>query len=113
MKWSLEECNFFKDDVCFMKLKPSFVCVEMAYLGYITFNFIELRFWINDKDATSKQIMYHHILVVIGVFMGLYGGFAAAGVSNVACLCEISNIFLNYRSMWSKEEQNDPIPTIN
>lgn len=58
-------------------------------------------------------MVIHHVMVVTGVWMGLYGGFAAAGVSNVACFCEVSAIFLNYRSMWSKSEQNDPIPTVN
>ena len=108
-----QECDFFRDDVCFMKLKPSYVCIEMVYIGYITENLVEYKFWIGDKDATSKQMVIHHVMVIIGVWMGLYGGFAAAGVSNVACFCEVSAIFLNYRSMWTKDQQNDPIPTIN
>lgn len=52
-------------------------------------------------------------MVVVGVWLGMYGGFAAPGISNVACFCEVSAIFLNYRSMWSKEEMNDPVPTLN
>ena len=96
-----------------MKLKPRFVAVEMVYIGYITENFIEYKFWVGDQDDTSKQMLWHHVMVVFGVWMGLFGGFAAAGVSNCACFCEVSAIFLNYRSMWSKKEMNDPIPTVN
>jgi hypothetical protein len=96
-----------------MKLRPRFVAVEMVYIGYITENFIEYKYWIADNDPTSKQMIIHHVMVVTGVWMGLYGGFAAAGVSNCACFCEVSAIFLNYRSMWSKKEMNDPIPTVN
>ena len=39
---------FFTDDVVFMTVNPTFVCIEMVYLGYITQNWIELRFMIND-----------------------------------------------------------------
>jgi hypothetical protein len=39
---------FFKDDVAFMTVHPPYVCIEMIYLGYITQNWIELRFMIND-----------------------------------------------------------------
>jgi hypothetical protein len=110
---SQKDCDFFTDDVCFMKMRPRFVAVEMVYIGYITENFIEYKYWIADNDPTSKQMIIHHIMVVSGVWMGLYGGFAAAGVSNCACFCEVSAIFLNYRSMWSKKEMNDPLPTVN
>jgi hypothetical protein len=52
-------------------------------------------------------------MVIPGVLIGIWAGFAAPGVSNLACLCEISAIFLNYRSMWSKDEMNDTLPVIN
>ena len=110
---SQKDCDFFTDDVCFMTMKPRFVAVEMVYIGYITENFIEYKYWIADTDATSKQMLWHHVIVVTGCWLGMYGGFAAPGVSNCACFCEVSAIFLNYRSMWSKEEMNDPIPTLN
>lgn len=58
-------------------------------------------------------MVWHHVMVVIGVWLGMYGGFAAPAISNCACFCEVSAIFLNYRSMWSKKEMNDPIPTLN
>jgi hypothetical protein len=52
-------------------------------------------------------------MVIPGVFVGIWAGFAAPSVGNLACFCEISAIFLNYRSMWSKEEMNDTLPSIN
>lgn len=52
-------------------------------------------------------------MVIPGVFIGIWAGFAAPGVGNIACFCEISAIFLNYRSMWSKDEMNDTLPSIN
>jgi hypothetical protein len=68
---------------------------------------------INDTDPTSKQLLAHHQMVIPGCLIGIWAGFAAPGVSNVACFCEISAIFLNYRSMWGKEEMNDNLPAIN
>lgn len=43
-----KDCDFFTDDVCFLKMKPRFVAVEMVYIGYITENFIEYKYWIGD-----------------------------------------------------------------
>ena len=110
---ALKDCNFFNDDVCFLKMKPRFVALEMVYIGYMTENYIEYRYWVGDKDKTTQQMLWHHIMVVIGVFLGMIGGYGCPGVANMACLCEVSAIFLNYRSMWTKEEMNDPIPTLN
>jgi len=58
-------------------------------------------------------MIWHHYLVILGIFCGLYGGFTTVLVSNLGSLCEVSAIFLNYRSFFTKEEMNDPIPTIN
>ena len=59
-------------------------------------------------------MLIHHIMVVTGTLMGIYAvGYSAGGVCNVAAFCEVSAIFLNYRSMWSKEQMNDPAPTVN
>ena len=36
--------NFFNNDVCFMQVDPKFVMAEMVYVGYLTQNYIELKF---------------------------------------------------------------------
>lgn len=104
---------FLYDDVCFLQIDSVYVKTTMFYLGYITQNYIELAFWINDQDKTAKQLLMHHKMVVPGVFIGMWSGYAIPSISNIAYLCEISAIFLNYRSMFSKEEMNKPIPTVN
>jgi hypothetical protein len=96
-----------------MTVDTSFVCIELVYLGYMTQNYIELRYMINDTDPTSMQLLAHHKMVIPGVFVGIWAGYSSPGISNVACLCEISAIFLNYRSMWSKDLMNDTLPSIN
>ena len=114
--FSNEECGafgWFFNDICFLQVDTNFVNIELVYLGYMTQNYIELRYMINDQDPTSKQLLAHHQMVIPGVFIGIWAGFAAVGTSNLACLCEISAIFLNYRSMWNKEEMNDTLPSIN
>ena len=68
---------------------------------------------IGDTDKTSREMLIHHQMVISGCLIGIWAGFAAPSVGNLACFCEISAIFLNYRSMWSKEEMNDPLPSLN
>jgi hypothetical protein len=42
-----------------------------------------------------------------------FTGYGTTGIANLSLLCEISTVFLNYRSMVSKELQNAPIPMVN
>jgi len=109
----IEGESFFSNDVCMLQVDSKFVMAELVYLGYMTENFIELKFWINDQDPTAKQMIWHHYLVLFGIACGLHGGYATILVANLASLCEISAIFLNYRSFFTKEEQNLPIPSLN
>ena len=46
--------GYFKDDVCFMKAKPSLIALDMIYLGYMTENYIEYKYWVADTDKTTK-----------------------------------------------------------
>jgi hypothetical protein len=57
--------------------------------------------------------MWHHIIGNTGFFCGLYAGFGMPSVANIALTCEISTFFLNYRSMYSKEQLNDRVPLVN
>ena len=113
INFNRNDFSFFTDDLSFLTMDPNYVCTEMVYIGYMTQNYIQLRYMVNDQDPTSKQLLAHHKMVIPGVFVGIWGGYGIPGVSNLACLCEVSAIFLNYRSMWSKEEMNDTLPSIN
>ena len=57
--------------------------------------------------------MWHHIIGLSGFFCCMYAGYGLPSVGNAALLCEISTLFLNYRSMYSKEELNSTMPMIN
>lgn len=54
INYQYEDCSFFKDDICFMKAKPSLIALDMIYLGYMTENYIEYKYWVADTDKTTQ-----------------------------------------------------------
>ena len=44
---------------------------------------------------------------------GLSCGFGAPGIGNLTLCCEISTIFLNYRSMFTKDQLSEFLPMVN
>ena len=104
---------FMYDPVCFYTVDT--VCVKALCItsGYLSYDYILYRFFMNQKDPLNQQTMWHHIIGVSGLFCGLYTGYGIPSIANVALLCEISTIFLNYRTMYSKDELNLPVPLVN
>lgn len=64
-------------------------------------------------DPLAIQTLFHHVIGTTGLFVGVMAGYGAAGIANLSVLTEISTIFLNYRSMFSKNELNNLIPMVN
>ena len=47
------------------------------------------------------------------MLIGVLAGYGTAGIANLTVLSEMSTIFLNYRSMYTKEQLSDLVPQIN
>ena len=59
------------------------------------------------------QTLIHHIIGTSGMLIGVLAGYGTAGIANLTVLSEMSTIFLNYRSMYTKEQLSDLVPQIN
>ena len=104
---------FIYDPVCFYTLDNGCVVSSLITSGYLTYDYILYRFFMDQKDPVNQQTMWHHIIGTSGLFCGLYTGFGIPTIANCAMFCELSTIFLNYRSMYTKEELNSTVPLIN
>jgi len=49
----------------------------------------------------------------VGLCTALWTGYSYPMIANMTLLCEISTFFLNYRSMYQKEELGQPLPMAN
>lgn len=49
-------------------------------------------------------MVVHHVLGIIGAFVGLTGGYGLPAVGCLLQLSEVSTIFLNYRSFFDKDQ---------
>ena len=81
--------------------------------GYLIYDAIIIFFYVKPEDSLAKETAFHHIIGTTGLFVGVIAGYGAPGTANLTVLSEISTIFLNYRSMFNKEEMNALLPQIN
>jgi hypothetical protein len=71
-------------------------------------------FFVEDKgNPLYKQTLGHHIVGMVGLTNAISTGYSYPGISLLSLLCEISTFFLNYRSMYTKEELSQPLPMVN
>lgn len=95
--------TWFRDETCMMTMDKRHVYTAALTAGYLIYDFI-IQFWyVGATDALAMQTVIHHIIGTSGLFVGVMAGYGAPGIANLSVLCEISTIFLNYRSMFSKE----------
>jgi hypothetical protein len=57
-------------------------------------------------------MLWHHFLGVGSIMLGNVGGFAQCGIINMLLLVEVSTIFLNYRSMYGRDEVGQITPQV-
>uniref|UniRef100_A0A7S3CLY2 TLC domain-containing protein n=1 Tax=Strombidium rassoulzadegani TaxID=1082188 RepID=A0A7S3CLY2_9SPIT len=105
--------KFSYDEVCFFTVDTNGVRNIMFTCGYLTYDFFVLNIFHNLTDKTTRQMVWHHVVAVSGLFAAVYVGFSMSNIGNMALTCEVSTIFLNYRSMYKKEELNLPVPLVN
>jgi hypothetical protein len=57
-------------------------------------------------------MLWHHIFGVGSIMLGNVGGYAQCGIITMLLLVEVSTVFLNYRSMYNKNEIGQAIPQL-
>lgn len=57
-------------------------------------------------------MLWHHFFGVSSIVLGNIGGFALCGIIALLLLVEVSTVFLNYRSMYNKNEFGQAVPQL-
>ena len=104
---------FLKEKKCFYTVDSGCIKANFVTIGYLSYDFILYRFFMPTDSALNQQSMWHHVVGILGLGCGMLTGFGVPSAANVALTCELSTFFLNYRTMYSKEELNKPIPLVN
>ena len=102
---------YLSDKQCFYTPDSGCVKANLVTLGYLSYDFILYKFFMPPNDLNFQTTM-HHVFGVLGLGSGLLLGFGMPCSQNIALLCEISTFFLNYRTMYTKEELNQPTPMV-
>lgn len=78
--------------------------------SYLSYDFVIQKFYVKGEDDISKQMLWHHFFGVSTILLGNIGGYAQTGLIALMLLVEMSTVFLNYRSMYNKDEIGQPVP---
>ena len=101
---------WMKDETCFLTVQKEFVYAGFITMGYLAYDYIIQKYYVADTSPLGQQTLWHHINGCTGLLIGMSSGYGITGVACFSLLVEISTIFLNYRSMYSKERMGDFIP---
>jgi hypothetical protein len=101
---------FLYDQTCRMTVDPYHVKILMCSFGYISYDLIMYVFFLDSSSALNKQTIMHHCIVITGYVLIQICGYGFPSQSNFLLMCELSTPFVNYRSMYKKEELGNPVP---
>eukprot|EP00356_Strombidium_inclinatum_P003875 CAMPEP_0170496504 /NCGR_PEP_ID=MMETSP0208-20121228/21829_1 /TAXON_ID=197538 /ORGANISM="Strombidium inclinatum, Strain S3" /LENGTH=143 /DNA_ID=CAMNT_0010773065 /DNA_START=174 /DNA_END=605 /DNA_ORIENTATION=+ len=100
----------FFDDVCLMTPHPNYVKAVMVTIGYLCYDLAIILRYLGVNDPLTKQTIGHHFIGSVGSFIGMIAGYGITHTNNAALLTEVSTLFLNYRSMYPKDQIANTIP---
>lgn len=104
---------WLNNKMCSLHVEKQAVRNLLFSYAYFVVDMFVLVFYVRQWDTLSVQTMQHHVIIIVGFGFTFYYGYAQFWYGNIGMLCEISSVFLNYRSMFSKEEMNNTFPMVN
>lgn len=99
----MKRWGYFKDDVCFMEYNKGYGMSGAFAIGYCISGLIILHFGFEKKTKLTKQMEWHHLILISGFVAGLIAGYGYPGNMCCVMLSEISSIFLNIKEMFPKD----------
>lgn len=95
-----------------MQVKKEAVYGFMFTQGYLIYDYIVQVYLCADANPLLNQIKFHHYVVFTAMTCGLFVGYGYIAVGFIGLSIELSSIFLNYRSLYRREELSKPVPTV-
>lgn len=71
----------------------------MFSIGYILWDSARLIFFEPNWKLLDKQMMGHHVIAGLGIFLPMFSGFGSPGIATNLLLTETSSFFLEVRYM--------------
>lgn len=105
--------TWIMQDTCFMTVDKRHVHTALIGAGYLIYDFIILFFYVGADDMLAIQTIGHHFIGTTGLFVGVKAGYGAPGIGNLSLMCELSTFFMNYRSMFPKDQINEFVPQMH
>ena len=91
---------FFYDDICFYNIDRSCVRTTLITCGYLTYDGLLLSIYFTKERPITYQTIGHHIVAMVVLLCAIYTGYSIGTLTTATLVCEISSVFLNYRSIF-------------
>jgi len=104
---------FFYDDVCFYNLDRNCVMTALVTCGYLTYDFLLLSLFFTKERPITYQTIGHHIVGGIVLICALNTGYSMGALATCSLVCEISSVFLNYRSIFIERKIKNTAAFVN
>ena len=99
--------SLLADETCLLTYKPFYSHTGFWSLSYFFFDLFMMVFVMKDTHTPlAKQTLLHHFLAISCILFGNLEGFAMSKLSQMAMICEISQIFLNIRNSLGKNSNS-------
>lgn len=100
------------DMLCLLSAQKEAVFGMVFTMGYLVYDLFVQVFWCQDAQDMLGQIIFHHCSIFIGMVLTMWLGYGFVVVGLFLLTIEISTIFFNYRSNYTREELSKPLPTL-
>ena len=104
---------FFFDDVCFYNIDRNCVRTALITCGYLTYDFLLLTLFFTKERPITYQTIAHHIIAYTTLMLGFHTGYSMGTLATMTLVCEISSVFLNYRSIFIERKIKNTLAFAN
>lgn len=105
--------KFFYDDVCFYTIDRSCVRTALITCGYLTYDFLLLTLFFTKERPITYQTIFHHCIAFVVLMCAFHTGYSMGTLTTATLLCEISSVFLNYRSIFIERKIKNTLAFVN
>ena len=105
--------GWWRSDACMLEVNKGYGVNLMVSSGFMLVEYLVLELNYETPSTLQKQIKFHHLTITSVFILSLVAGYGFPSAASGILLGETSNIFLNYKDMFTRETRNTPISQLN
>lgn len=104
---------WFRSSQCMLQPSRTMTYGVCFSIGYLFYDIYYQAYQVQMKDPMIPQMIAHHVLAIVALVVALLSGYDMIGVAAGFMMCEISSVFLTFKSMTNEKNRNSPLAVLN